>query len=117
MEGGIGPRLPGGGLLAEVGEMDSRLSPKPVAGVGDPVLPDAPPLRTGDAGEVPGRDDEEPFEGACPPLGKLSPRPRGAPRDEEEPECGIEGREEASVEPELRLSDRLARSLPSCTGL
>lgn len=115
IEGGIGPRLPGGGLRAEVGEIDSRLSPKPIAGVGDPALLDVIPARVGDAGDVPGRDDDPVDMGA--PLGMLSLRAPGAPRDEEEPDCGIEGREDASVEAEFRLRDRLARSLPSWTAL
>ena len=110
MEGGIGPRLPGGARLAEVGDTESRCSVTPAIGEGEAALFIDVPYRVGEAGEVPGRDAVPADACVCTPP---SPLPAGTPKDDEEPDWGKDGRDEPSVEFEFRLKDMFARSLPS----
>jgi hypothetical protein len=56
IEGGMGPKLPGGARLAEVGDTESRCSPNPWAGGGEIDLAGSEPLFEM-AGDVPGRED------------------------------------------------------------
>lgn len=100
----MGPRLPGGALLADCGETESRGSTCPDIGEGELAFDIEVLCRVGDVGDVP-----ELATG----FGPAS----FLPSELEEPDCGIDGRDEPSVEAELRRKFMFAKSSPSWTAL